>query len=348
MATRLESSHRLRKTLHQGAQASDKTDMNRLDTFIANIYRSVQFRGTENFREATLRSLGVLVPFDGALWGTGNYNSREFHSSILMGMHPDYPKALEKTVDINPIYPRLMHNVGQAVDMAQACPDAQFYASDIYRRCFSRFGVERILSCVDVDPRTNIYTLISLYRFDRDEVFTSEERALFERAAYHMMHASMHAFFLHVAAESGADAETGAAICDSHGMFYQAMPEFIDLLEQHLPHWQGDQLPFDLPPPGERVVINGLCVESQPYADLYCLRVWEQRPTDTLSQRDRDIVNRVCKGMTFKEIAREMDLAPSTISNRLYRIYRKLGVTSRAGLARLVHGRDDDADEAEA
>lgn len=312
--------------------------MNRLDTFIANIYRAVQFRGTEGFREATLRSLGVLVPFDGALWGSGNFISKEFHSSILMGMHEDYPHALEKTSEINPILPVLASNIGRAVNMSSACPDEEFFQSEIYRRCFSKYGVERVLSIVDLDSRTNIYTLISLYRSDREQVFTESERELFERAAYHMVHAAMHAFFLHIAAESDANPEISAAICDRHGMFYQAMPEFTDLLEQHFPDSRTDHLPFAIPAPGKRALHNGLCIESQPYADLSCVRIWEERPTDTLPKRDREIVNGVCRGMTFKEIARELELAPSTVSNRLYRIYRKLGVTSRASLAKLVHG----------
>lgn len=312
--------------------------MDRVDNFIANIYRSVQFRGTEGFRPSALQSLGVLIPFDGALWGTGNFDSQVFHSAVTLGVREDYPQALERNREHNPLLPALMANIGTAIDMATVFPDEEFYESGIYRRCFGHYGVERIMSYVDLDRRSNIYTLISLYRFDRDNVYSEAERALFERAAYHMMHAAMHAFFVHIAAESGASTDISAAICDSHGLFYQAMPEFLDLVDQHFPDWRSQALPFALPPPGERVVENGLCIDSEAFGDLFCVRVWEERPTDTLPERDRDIVNGVCKGMTFKEIAREMDLAPSTVSNRLYRIYRKLGVTSRASLARLVHG----------
>lgn len=312
--------------------------MDRVDNFIANIYRSVQFRGTVGFRESALRSLGVLIPFDGALWGTGNFTSQVFHSAVTLGISEDYPHALEETKDINPILPQLMQHIGSAIDMASVIDDDTFYGSEVYRRCFARYGVERILSYIDVDPRSNIYTLLSLYRFDRDHRFGEDDRAVFERAAYHMVNAAQHAFFLHIAAESGANPEISAAICDNHGLFYQAMPEFLDMVEQHYPGWRSQSLPFAIPAPCERTTDRGLCIESEAFADLYCLRIWEERPTDTLPERDRDIVAGVCKGMTFKEIAREMDLAPSTVSNRLYRIYRKLGVTSRASLAKLVHG----------
>jgi len=312
--------------------------MNRVDSFIANIYRSVQYRGTEGFREAVLRSLGVLIPFDGALWGSGNYDTQVFHSVITLGVAKDYPKTLEETKDLNPMLPALMDHLGTAIDISSLIPDDQLYNSEIYRRCFSRYGVERLLSYIDLDQRTNIYTLISLYRFDREHPFTEEEREVFERAAYHMINAAQNAFFLHIAQESAAEDEIGAAICDGFGLFYEAQPEFLELIEQRFPDWKGQELPFELPEPGERNTVNGLCVACEPFADLYCVLVWEERPTDTLPERDRAIVNGVCRGMTFKEIARELELAPSTVSNRLYRIYRKLGVTSRASLAKLVHG----------
>lgn len=312
--------------------------MDRVDNFIANIYRSVQFRGAADFRRAALHSLGVLIPFDGALWGTGNLDTGVFHSVVTLGVREDYPQALERSQQENPLLPALTGHLGEAINMADVFPDDDFYNSRIYKKYFSRYNVERILSFVDLERRSNIYTLISLYRFDRELVYSEAERQLLERAGFHMINAAMQAFFVHIAAETGGNSEISAAICDSHGLFYQAMPEFLDLVEQHFPDWQGEALPFPLPAPGEMHTANGLCVETTPFGDLFDVRIREQRPTDALSKRDREIVNGVCKGMTFKEIAREMNLAPSTVSNRLYRLYHKLGVTSRASLAKLVHG----------
>lgn len=312
--------------------------MDRIDSFISNIYRSVQFGGSEAFRESALRSLGVLIPFDGALWGTGNSDADTFHSVITLGVGSDYPLTLERCRAANPILPALLQHTGTAIDMATVFPDRSFYASELYKHNFARFGVERILSYLDLEPRSKVYTLISLYRFEREHLFTAAERALFERAAFHLVHAAMHAYFVHLAAEAGGSPEIGAAICDSHGLCHQAMPEFLDLIEQHYPDWRGDALPFAIPDVGERSIEHGLCIATQRFADLFCVRVWEEKPTDTLGERDRAIVAGVCKGMTFKSIARDLELAPSTVSNRLYRIYRRLGITSRSQLTKLVHG----------
>lgn len=314
--------------------------MNRLDSFIANIYRAGQFHGTADFRETLLALLGGAVPFDGALWGNGNRDENCFHSVITLGVHEDYPRVLEKTVDLNPMRHELNSKVRVAVNMSDIISDKALYASDIYRRCFSRFGVERVMSFVEVDRRTQINTLISLYRFERERPFTEQERLDFERAAFHMVNAAQNALFLHMAKGSAAHPDAAAAICDRHGLFYEAQPDFMDLLERHFPDWPGDILPFDVPAPDEVRRLNGLCVAAELHDDLHYLRLWEARPTDTLPEIDRRIVDQVCQGMTFKEIGRELELAPSTVSNRLYRIYRKLGIRSRVALAKLVRRGD--------
>jgi DNA-binding NarL/FixJ family response regulator len=48
-------------------------------------------------------------------------------------------------------------------------------------------------------------------------------------------------------------------------------------------------------------------------------------------------VQAVSQGLSFKEAARKIGVAPSTVANHLYRVYRKLGVYSRTELAALVH-----------
>ena len=42
-------------------------------------------------------------------------------------------------------------------------------------------------------------------------------------------------------------------------------------------------------------------------------------------------------GLTFKEIARDLGLAPSTVSTHAYNLYDKLGIRRRAQLVEWVH-----------
>jgi DNA-binding CsgD family transcriptional regulator len=54
--------------------------------------------------------------------------------------------------------------------------------------------------------------------------------------------------------------------------------------------------------------------------------------TERLSQRELQIAERVARGLTFKEIAVQLDLAQSTVSTHVYNLYHKLGVHRRSQL----------------
>ncbi|MET9030857.1 AAA family ATPase [Nocardia sp. NPDC004168] len=54
---------------------------------------------------------------------------------------------------------------------------------------------------------------------------------------------------------------------------------------------------------------------------------------DTLTERERNIADRVVLGYTNREIAAELFVSPKTVEKHLARIFAKLGVSSRAGVA---------------
>lgn len=58
-----------------------------------------------------------------------------------------------------------------------------------------------------------------------------------------------------------------------------------------------------------------------------------------LSTREQRIAQLVSEGSTNRDIARALDLSDRTVEWNLTRVYRKLGVRSRAQLAALVAGR---------
>ena len=58
----------------------------------------------------------------------------------------------------------------------------------------------------------------------------------------------------------------------------------------------------------------------------------------SLTAAERSLARRVYKGESTERIAQARSVTPSTVSNQLEVIYRKLGVTSRAELALLLRG----------
>lgn len=309
------------------------------DSFVSELYRSGLSVPPEGYRAWALHCLKPLIPFDAALWGSGNVRNWRFHTVTLVGVPDEFPRALEETRPINPMIPKIVTNLDTPIDMESCVPDRKFYASEFYQRAFKPFGIERILSTAHVEARSGLVSLLSLYRRSRRHPFTPAEKALHKRATFHLFQASSHAYFLHLMRTFIEEREAGgaAAVVDREGAFHEVQPRFLDLLEKHFKGKRLNRLPFEIPPVGETRTVEGLCVKCAPVGDLACVLVWEAGPLDRLTHRERETVFAVTQGLSFKQAARKIGVAPSTVANHLYRIYRKLGVNSRSELAGMVY-----------
>lgn len=308
-----------------------------VDRFIAKLYRSALSVSHHDYREWALREWRKVVPHDAALWGSGLMTRRRFHTVTLADLPPSYPQALESTAHINPMLPRILKRLDLPTDMRDVCPDREFFRSELYRRVFEPLGISRLLATSHFDARSGIGTLVTLYRRDRKAVFTETERLRQQRLAYHLHHAASHAFFLHLARTDERPPGSAAAVVDREGLFYEAQPRFLDLLDAHFPPRAGQSLPFALPPAGETVVVGSACIKVARASDMFIVYLWPAGPLDRLTAREREIVNAVAQGLSFKQAAKKIGVAPSTVANHLYRVYRKLGVCSRTELAALVY-----------
>lgn len=309
-----------------------------LQHVVSRLYTAGVDRPATEFQGWALRQLQLVIPHDAAVWGMGNGERGRFHNVKVFGVDQGFADALQQWLPQNPIFPVLAERLGRPVDMTEVWPDARLHASDIYQQCFRPFRIERILSSGHVDARCGLHTLLSLYRFDRERRFSQLDRQRFEVAAFHLIAAYSHAYFLHLARPMSERSERPAAVVDPEGYLREAQAEFVALLERHYPQWRGHRLPFPLPEDDRPRCEGGLWRQRQALGDVFVLRVWRETPLDRLTSRERQVVLAVCRGLSHKEVGRELGLAPTTVSSHLYRAYAKLGVGSRSALARLVHG----------
>ena len=308
------------------------------DALIARLYRNALGVPPERYRAWALEQIAQLIPCDGALWGSGTAANLRFHTSTVIGLPADFPQLLEATAAINPLLPRILSSLEEPVDMRSVLSDAEFHASEIYRQVFGPQGIERILSTGHRDERSGLYSLVTLYRRDAQRPFTDAERASQQHITFHLFNAASHSFFLHLLRNTDAVIGRGAAVVDKHGLVHEVQPRFLDLLEEHFPEHRGRHgLPFEMPEPGQSVTRGKLSVQCVALGDLFMLQIWKSGPLDRLTAREREIVTAVSQGMSFKQAARKIGVAPSTVANHLYRVYRKLGVSSRTELAGLMH-----------
>ena len=309
-----------------------------LDRLIGRLYRGGLAAPPDGFRRWALGELRQLLPFDAAIWGTGTIRRMKFHTCTLLDLPAAFPEALEASQAINPIVPVLLRNLETPVDMRSVMPDAQFYRSALYRQTFAPQRIERILSTGHVDPDSGLYSLVTLYRFERTQPFSAADADQVRRVMFHLFNAASHAYFLQMSRRlADRPSASAAAMVDATGAFHDAMPRFFEMLDRHFPDRPPQQLPFALPADGETRVVDGLCIRAEPLDELHCVHIWPAGPLDHLTRRERDVIAAIAHGLSFKQAAKRIGIAPSTVANHLYRVYRKLGVYSRAALAELVY-----------
>lgn len=324
-------------------------DSHEVERVISRFYRSVVSVAADEYRSWALASIKTVIPHDYALWGSGVWESRRFHNLTLNDLPPEYVRAIERSADQNPLVKRLIKlPPGTPARMEDATDDASYFASEFYRNTFAPFGIERTMSIVHLDKRSGVYSLVSLYRNDRNKPFTDDEMRIQKRLVFHLFNAASHAFFIHLTrTHRDRPAGAAAAVVDRRGTFHDAQPRFLDALDAHYPNRSGPtsgaragSLPFPLPEPGEICQVGPrgeLYMSAETMGDLFVVHLWPAGPLDRLTAREREIVLAVAHGLSFKQAARKIGVAPSTVANHLYRIYRKLNVNSRTELANLVH-----------
>lgn len=307
------------------------------DAFISKLYRDASFIPLADFSNWALDLLRQVIPFDGAIWGTGHISSQQFHTQTTLDVSPEIFTQLRKTLAINPIFKQLMLNEGLAVDMREIINDEEFYQSPLYLECFKPFDIERILSSIDFEFRSGIFTLLTLYRFDRQDPFTSQEKQMHNQLLFHLRCALSHKQFITLNEDTlDAKNDSKCALCDREGIYHNVTPSFLDLLEVHLPENAKQRFPLTMTELNPDFSIANLQFKKEAIGDLFKLTVRLKNQLDELTKREREVVDGICQGSTFKQIAKNLNLSPSTVSNHLYRIYAKLGISTRSELVALV------------
>ena len=136
-------------------------------------------------------------------------------------------------------------------------------------------------------------------------------------------------------ARSGGE-DLGHASVDQDGHVLFANLRFRQLIRRVESDWDGRRLPMplDTSPNVLRhgMTWKGLFFYVQPNSAHIQLRVRPDRRLPDLSPRELEVARLIASGMTFKEVARELDMAPSTASTHLYKVYDKLGISRRSAL----------------
>lgn len=302
---------------------------------VLGLARASREQTASTFQHAALELAKPMLGFDSALWGSGSIRMGEpvTHAMYLYNQPEEYWRAWTKYAHQDRLIGMMLASPGITVNADEA---EVLKGMEIYDKLCKPYGIEHVLCTCIIDPITSLYNVISLYRSDRNAPFSEEERAFKQNLMPHWIetHRTNHLFHLMNARLPPDAAGYCAAAADREGVLHLIEPEFTELLRAEWPTWRGPTLPPELHGlfDGEEGRYTGdvLVVKSCPMDDLFMLRARRKSQVDRLSERERQVALLFSDGSTYKEIAKVLKIAPSTVRNHLNAIYIKLGVRNKA------------------
>jgi DNA-binding CsgD family transcriptional regulator len=191
------------------------------------------------------------------------------------------------------------------------------------------------LSVIVIDYKTSTTPLfLSSYRSGRNAQPLAPHEMQYLRAA--MNH-------VRFAVERNALSRQGEydLLVSHSGQVLAASPEALRTLRECWPGWKGDRLPepSNGRTAGAQLLIRfekreAPCFSGPP---LFYLRLRGSDPLGQLTPREREIVQHIVDGETYKEIARALNISPATVRNHTQAMLVKLGARNKAALIKLVH-----------
>lgn len=316
----------------------------RLSRLLLALYAACDGAPVDSLQREALRLLQGQLEFDSAFWAAGVLDVRQepvILTVCLFNQPQEMLASYERVKHLDTILARAVAQFGTTI---RATPDEEFSGpdSEAMKAHGQRFGIRQVLATMTRGPVSQLMGAVSLYRSDPEQPFSEEDRMLAQCLAPHLVALWDRNRMQHVEASLRADPETrlrGVALISSDGMLYNASPLFVELMREQWPDWRGPFVPSELlarvrTVGGRPIRLSRVAVHVSRVSDLLLLRLRRIGACDGLTEREWEVATSFADGLTHKEIAGVLHIAPSTVRNHLRAIYEKIGVGNKAELIR--------------
>lgn len=298
--------------------------------------------GPDDFRPWVLSELRKQIPFDSAVWVAAATAEAVRSAPYACYLHNQPENLRRDELLLTPmtiLSRRAIRVPGETVSIPihwSSCG-----RSALFFPFMDRYDIAYASLTVVVDPVTRLFVAVALCRNIGGAPF-HEEECLFLRALMpHMVETWSTNRLLALHREGACSGENvhATAIVNQELSLQVCGNQFADLLRSEWPDWEGPFVPSALTKIARhekgRHVGGTIVVHACPVKDEILLRARRRTGFDCLGRRELEVATRFAAGNTQKEIARELSLSPSTVSNHLVNVYEKLAVRNKAQLVRI-------------
>jgi DNA-binding CsgD family transcriptional regulator len=333
-----------------------------IDQTLLEIYRCAQTASTENFLINTLEIIRQRIPFRSALWGgvaLDHQNqplfldklnrNREVFVYDAMQTHFECYERLDK--DDAKLWSLIPSLIKEKVSNSAQDHIRQLDGS-AKNYCFHQLptvsGNVDKKQCKHVAfgavflPELGQKNWLWLGRNTARQEFSSDEQTYLERLMPHLFEA-MHINFKLMSLQK----DLGYAVTTLSGQYIQSNVLFLDLLKQAFGVVSRCELPqqllqkFSISP--FEYVGNDVEIKIREcYGLLYCTAQKRQVRLTTLvlTGREQDVALLISSGLSYKEIAKKLEISPITVRNHVSSVYRKFGVSNAQSLCSKFYAYD--------
>lgn len=316
-----------------------------IEELLLNLYRAAYNLSLVDFQNLALNTLQKSLPFDAAWWGLASAEEDDIH--VHFSYKINLPEGSERLVNLtggnNIVAHTCRQNIGQTINF-----DTELLNKDpsiAFKFSIQELNINQLL-CTQLLDRAKapiVWSIIALIRNSVQNPFTEEERLLKQKITPHltqMMHINRFSQLTELRSRlTSVTSLTG--IINGYGIVHTYEAGFGKLLRLEWPNWGGVLLPEEVRAGTilGKFVGNKLIIQFESL-DAYTLVTLSKRSKlDLLSPRESVISAEFSKGNSYKDVAAQLNISPTTVRNHLRNIYQKLNISSKMELARLYSER---------
>ncbi|MCD1635704.1 LuxR C-terminal-related transcriptional regulator [Martelella mediterranea] len=307
-----------------------------LSDFLLELYHDASECTPDELRLRVLNNLQRFIPFDFGVWGGGWADGRLVTDLTVLNQSEAILGEWDTVAQEDAFCDLTLNRLG-ATARFDDVPD--YRASLAYNEHWRRFDASHMMATIVGEKTDGYVSFVGLCADDRPGTFSDAERMFKQMLMPHLSQAlrmnrelwTGRAAFEHEA----------IALVDREGWVLCTQGPFHDFAGQE---WPGHiaRLPADvmtLLNQGKRWRGERLDVRMSRFGSNHFVHMSVHPTLSGLPRREREVAGLFSSGMTNKQVARALGTSPSTVRNQIVRIYEKLGISSKAELARLVGGR---------